>query len=380
MMRVFLTSVLFATIGCTMAQPYAIGNTARNWYDTGRMRDVPADVHYPAVADGDDQPAATGTFPVLVLGHGFVMTVDAYDYIWQHFTPLGYIIVLPTTEGGLAPDHAAFGEDLAFCVAEMQLENIDALSILFGHVDAASALLGHSMGGGAAFLGAAGNAGIQAVVTMAPAETAPSAVTAAASVLVPTLVFAASEDCVTPIGTNQQPMYDALGTCKALVNVTGGGHCYFGDDNFLCSFGELTCGPSLTITRAEQHDVVTDLATLWLDHYLRNDAAALTAFEDSIPTTARAVTQYDCFSTDVGEALSDTLRLWPSPVSEIITVEGLPASAALSVVDVLGATQAVRIEPGAPTQLHVAPLAPGTYWLLVRSDDRAYGLAFAVVR
>lgn len=363
-----------------MAQPYAIGNTMRNWYDTGRMRDVPADLHYPALVGGDDQPAAAGVFPVLVLGHGFAMTVDAYDYIWQHFTPLGYTVVLPTTEGGLAPDHTAFGEDLAFCVGQMQVENADALSLLFGHVDAASALLGHSMGGGAALLGAAGNAGIQAVVAMAPAETNPSAVAAAASVLAPTLVFAASEDCVTPISTNQQPMYDALGTCKALVNVTGGGHCYFGDDNFLCSFGEFTCGPSLTITRAEQHDVVTDLATLWLDHHLRSDAAALTAFTDSMLTTPRAVTQYDCFSTGIGEALPATPRLWPSPASDLVQVEGLSANATLRIVDMVGAEQAVRVELGAPTRLHVGALAPGTYRLLVNDENKAYGAAFVVVR
>ena len=89
-----------------MAQPYAIGNTARNWYDAVRMRDVSAELHYPAVADGDDQPAAAGAFPVLVLGHGFVMTVDAYDYIWQHFTPLGYI---GTAHHGRRPRTKSYG-------------------------------------------------------------------------------------------------------------------------------------------------------------------------------------------------------------------------------------------------------------------------------
>ncbi len=380
MIRTLLSSFLVASTGVAMAQPYAIGNSTRNWYDTGRMRNVPAELHYPAVADGDDQPAAAGAFPVLVLGHGFVMTVDAYDYIWQHFTPLGYIVVLPTTEGGLAPNHSAFGEDLAFCVAQMQVENADALSLLFGHVDAASALLGHSMGGGAAFLGASGNAGIQAMVTMAPAETNPSAIAAATNVLVPTLVFAASEDCVTPIGTNQQPMYDALGTCKALVNVTGGGHCYFGDNNALCSFGEFTCGPALTISRAQQHDVVTDLATLWLDHHLRNDAAALTAFADSMLTTPRAATQYDCFSTGLGEDVAAAPRMWPLPAIDVVQLEGVPPTATLRVVDVLGAEHTVRMERGTPTLLHVAALAPGTYRLLVNDNGRGYGMAFVVVR
>ncbi|HRH36692.1 MAG TPA: hypothetical protein PK760_00005, partial [Flavobacteriales bacterium] len=114
MKKPLLTLLLVASVITATAQPYAIGNTTRAWYDGARMRDVPAELHYPAMAAGDDQAMATGTFPVLVLGHGFVMTVDAYDYVWQHFVPLGYIVVLPTTEGGFAPSHTDFGEDLAF--------------------------------------------------------------------------------------------------------------------------------------------------------------------------------------------------------------------------------------------------------------------------
>ncbi|MBK6777161.1 MAG: hypothetical protein IPG74_15440 [Flavobacteriales bacterium] len=63
MIRTLLSSLLVTSVACAMAQPYAIGNTARNWYDAVRMRDVPAELHYPALADGDDQPAAAGAFP-----------------------------------------------------------------------------------------------------------------------------------------------------------------------------------------------------------------------------------------------------------------------------------------------------------------------------
>jgi alpha-beta hydrolase superfamily lysophospholipase len=347
------------------AQPYAIGNTTRDWYDEARSREVPAVLHYPAEVAGDDQPMASGMFPVLVIGHGFVMGVEAYDHVWQHFVPLGYIVVLPTTEGSIAPDHAAFGQDLAFCAQRMQLENADDVSLFFGHVEAASALLGHSMGGGAALLGAEGNAAVQAVVVMAPAETNPSAITSAAGILAPTLVFAASEDCVAPIAANQQPMYDALVPCKALVNITGGGHCYFGDPDFLCEFGEFTCGPSLTITRAQQHDVITDLATLWLDHYLRNDAMAFPAFQDSMTTTTRAITQGDCLSTGVVGPVPSSLAVRPSPTSDVLNVSGLPSGATVSMIDALGRTFPARRGSYAQGVFDVSELPNGLYRLAV---------------
>ena len=104
----------------------------------------------------------------------------------------------------------------------------------------------------------------------APAETTPSSIAAAANVTVPTMVFAGANDCATPIGQHQGPMYDALTTsCRAFVNVLGGGHCYFANSNFNCNFGEITCSPTPTISRGAQHWVLNDLAGLWLDHFLK---------------------------------------------------------------------------------------------------------------
>lgn len=379
-MRNLFLAVLALLTHTAHAQPYALGSTTRTWYDAVRDRDVPAEIHYPAVADGAEQACATGSFPVLVVGHGFVMGVDAYVYLWQHYVPLGYVVVLPTTEGGLAPDHANFGADLAFAAERMQAENTDALSLFFGHISPSTALLGHSMGGGAALLGAEANANIQAVVVLAPAETNPSAIAAAGGVLVPTLVFGASEDCVTPLATNQQPMYDGLVVdCKALVNITGGGHCYFGDNNFLCNFGEITCGPALTITREEQHDVVTDLADLWLDGHLRGTAGALVSFADSLFATTRAVTQYDCFSTGIAQLATPTLSAWPVPAADRLMLSGVRPGTALHVVDLMGRTCPVAIEAGAPLTLNTASLAEGSYRVVLHGAARQV-LPFVVAR
>lgn len=380
-MRNIFTLPALLSISILNAQPFAIGNAERTFYDAARDRDVPCEIHYPAVAAGDEQPLAAGSFPVLVIGHGFVMTVDAYVYLWEHFVPLGYIVILPSTEGGFAPDHADFGADLAFLSAQMTNENADGASIFFGHVAPGRALAGHSMGGGAALLGAAGNSSITAVMVLAPAETSPSAIAAAQDVVVPTLVFAADEDCVTPIATNQQPMYDALNVpCKALVNVLGGGHCYFGNDNFLCSFGELTCAPDLSITREEQHDVVLDLGTLWLDHWFSGDAAALAQFEDSLDISARITSQRTCLSTQVSEIQSQPCSVIQDHGSQSVTLS-CPQARVLGALDMLGRFHNVAYTNGTGASLSMHELPVGVNVLIIDSGNGSLQrLPIAVVR
>lgn len=292
MRRVLLP--LLAIVACTLrAQPFAIGSTNLTFNDPARGgRSIPCEVYYPAVSAGAGTAVASGRFPVLVFGHGFVMGVNAYYNYRQALVPEGFILVLPTTEGGLAPAHQEFGRDLAYCVTAMQALGAATGNIFTGRISSASALMGHSMGGGASFLGAAANASISALVNFAAAETNPSAIAAAAAVNVPTLVLAGSQDCVTPPGTNQLPMYTATASaCKAYVSITGGGHCFFANSNFNCSFGEGTCGGAGSLTRAQQQDAAQDMALLWLRRYLKDDPSAGAAFADSLSLSARITDQ-----------------------------------------------------------------------------------------
>lgn len=149
-MRHFNAVLLIAFANAINAQPYAIGTRTITFTDGARSRAIEAVIHYPAAVAGNNADAADGVFPVLVHGHGFVMGVDAYTNLRDHFVPKGYILVLPTTEGGLAPDHASFGLDLAFLADALQAEGANAASPFFGHVALSTALIGHSMGGGRA--------------------------------------------------------------------------------------------------------------------------------------------------------------------------------------------------------------------------------------
>ncbi|MDQ3100017.1 MAG: T9SS type A sorting domain-containing protein [Bacteroidota bacterium] len=352
-----------------IAQPFLIGTTEIVFYDELRDRNIPSLIHYPAEVVGSNTPVATGEFPILVFGHGFFMGVNSYENIRDHFVARGYILVLPTTEGGF-PDHGAFGADLAFLAQAMLTAGQDATSMFLAHVAPSTALMGHSMGGGASMLGAASATAIQAVVNFAAAETDPSAIEAAGTIQVPTLMFAAAEDCVTPTEVHQQPMYDTLDLpCKALVNILGGGHCYFANTNAACEFGEFTCGPDLSITREQQHSVMNDLAGLWLDHFLKGDEAAFGAFLDSTSMSTRLIAQSNCIATSVGRGqVPDRPKFFPNPASGQINFNGITANARISVSNGMGVTMLDRVV-GPENTIETGEFANGIYWITI--DDKS---------
>ncbi len=294
MMRTLLSFLaILGGLVLAQAQPFAIGSTTITFTDPSRGgRAIPCEVYYPAATAGANVPVAAGAFPVLAMGHGFVMTVGAYANFQQAYVTEGYILVLPTTEGSLAPSHGDFGLDLAFAITSMQAEGTNSGSPFFGHIFSTSAVMGHSMGGGASFLAAGGAPQITTVVNYAAAETNPSAIAAAGNAAMPTLVFSGSADCVVPAAGNQQDMYTAsASTCKAFVSITGAGHCQFANSSFTCTLGELTCGGPGSLTRPQQQDVAQDLTLLWLNRYLKDDPTAGAAFADSLALSTRITSQ-----------------------------------------------------------------------------------------
>lgn len=237
---------IFLCVIVASAQNYAVGHVSTTFVDASRNdRNIPVEIYYPAGQAGDNVPLADdASFPTLIFGHGFVMGYDAYQNIWEMLVPSGFVMVFPKTEGGLSPSHLEFGKDLAFCVEGMQELDDDPNSVFFGHLSQTSALMGHSMGGGAAFIGMQQNPAITALAVLAPAETNPSAIGAASSVNAPSLIIAGANDCITPPSANQLPMYNALsGECKTYVSILGASHCQMSDFNFLCQIGEVTCSP-----------------------------------------------------------------------------------------------------------------------------------------
>ncbi len=305
---------------------FSIGSATVSYTDATRSRVIDADVYYPATSAGANTPVASGSFPVLVFGHGFLMGTGVYDVVWEELVPAGYIMVLPQTEGSPLPSHEDFGKDIAFLADRMQLEGQNSGSSFYQHVAPASAAMGHSMGGGAAFLSAQYSANIQAIATLAAAETNPSAIAAAASVSIPALVIAGENDCVTPPVDHQELMYNALSSaCKTYTSINGASHCQFASFSLTCSTGELTCSPSASISSSQQQSTTASLLLPWLDFYLKGSCAAGDDFQTLIQTGTGITSQQNCALSCLSTATvtKNSLTIYPNPAQHTIRIDGV---------------------------------------------------------
>jgi predicted dienelactone hydrolase len=320
----FLLLVLVFINSIAMAQ-LPIGHKSLTYQDPARSnRNVTTEIYYPATSAGDNTPFATGQFPLIVFGHGFVMGYDAYLYFKDAMVPSGYIVVFATTESG-SPNHANFGADLAFLVNKMKSEaSSNSSSPFYNKLSATSAIMGHSMGGGASFLACANNTTPTCMVTFAAANTSnPTSISVADQISIPSLVISGAADCVAAPASNQLPMYDSLASaCKIFLSIKNGCHCYFGDYNFNCTFGESTCNAVPSLARSDQQDVTLDFVKLYLDYYLKGNSSSLNAFNDSLTTSNRITYQKNCTTTllnSIPSSLND-LSVYPNPAKNSVTI------------------------------------------------------------
>ncbi len=292
---------LFLAASSTLFAQFSVGHRTITFNDPARTggfgsgggagRQIQTEIYYPAASAGNNVAIAPGSFPVIVFGHGFAMSWDAYQNIWEHYAALGYILAFARTEGSLipSPSHNDFGLDLRLIGEKMSAENANSASPFFQSMNGNTAIMGHSMGGGATILAAANNPNIKAIIGLAPAETNPSAIAQAPNVSVPAIIFSGSSDGVTPPADHHIPIYNGLvSTCKTFVSIVGGGHCYYANTNFNCDFGETTSSTGIAITRAQQQARAFSLLDPWMEYMLKDSCDAYTLFsniQDDSPST-----------------------------------------------------------------------------------------------
>ena len=316
---------LFLVLSGFQAQ-FAVGHATITFNDPTRTggfgtgggtgRQIQTEIYYPAASAGNNVAAANGVFPVIVFGHGFVMSWDAYQNIWEHYASLGYIVAFPRTEGTFSPNHGEFGKDLRLVVQKIQELNASSGSVLLGKIHPNSAIIGHSMGGGATILAAENNSSIKTIVGLAPANTTPSAISAAVNVTVPALIFSGSQDGVTPAEVHHTPIYQGLNSsCKTFVSILGGGHCYYANSNFNCDFGETTSSTGISITRAQQQERTYSVLDPWLDYTLRENCAAYLVFVTATEATS-FLSESNC-SAGLFPVISESFNTLTSSVNGI---------------------------------------------------------------
>ncbi len=329
-MKKILLLILFGNlIAFAHAQ---VGNTSLTFQDPSRNnRSIPCDVFYPATNSGANSPVLPGVYPVVVVGHGFVIGISSYELIADYLVPQGFVVALVNTEGGFAPSHGDFGLDLAFAAHALQAEGTNATSILYGAIDPVKeAIVGHSMGGGASWLAASNDNSIDAIVGLAPAETNPSAIAAAANVQCPVLIFSGSDDTVTPAADNHTPIFDGSNTsCKFFVNLEGGSHCGYIPAGSLCDFGEPLGG---SLSRANQQAAYLALLDIWLRQVLKSECteaewqATLLQYPFAL-ANSNLLTCLPCIGIDEEENTS--FQIYPNPTNGHVFLNGISKRANL---------------------------------------------------
>jgi hypothetical protein len=384
----FFNLFLFVSFASSLSAQFAIGHTTITFQDpTRNNRSIATDIYYPADVAGTQTPVATGQFPVVNFGHGFVMTVSAYQHFWETLVPQGFIVCLPQTEGSFAPSHTDFAKDLAFLCTAMEAEKVKPGGLFDGHILSRYGILGHSMGGGCTVLSYQYNPGlIQCIGTFAPANTNPSALLVAPAVAVPSMTFAGSYDCIAPAAQQALLIYQALDTaaCKYYVNITGASHCQFGDANTNCSLGETLSGcGNPPIAAAAQQALVHRLILPWLRTHLKQETGLLPALVDSLAGQNGFVSLVQC-STTTGTAEAHRSRFELKLVQNPIVGDVLEIRAGLndlpidvSIYDVSGRLWMYRngLNPdqGGALLLPVGDLDRGVYILVaaVKSGEKA---------
>jgi dienelactone hydrolase len=232
-----------------------------------------ARLSYPAAAAGPSQPFSpvAPPAPIISFGHGFLQTTGSYASTLDHLATWGFIVIASDSEGGFAPNHQNFANDLRICVTWLEQQHASSSSFLFGKVDARRVgLSGHSMGAGASILaGASGDTRIDAVANLAAANTNPSSIAASSSVRVPLSLISGGSDTIVPVASNGQQMYAQTGASlpAQLPIITGGFHCGFQDSSF-----PIGCDSS-SLPRATQLALTRRLLTEFFLYHLSRDAS-----------------------------------------------------------------------------------------------------------
>jgi dienelactone hydrolase len=164
--------------------------------------------------------------PALAFGHDWLQSPERYLPLLRHLASWGIVCAAPASQRGPVPSHARFAADL-----------VTALDVCVGvrlgdgaiSVDRRRlALGGHGMGGGCAVLAAAEHE-VAAVVTLAAAESRPSAIETGRRVTAPALHLAAGKDQVAPPVAGAEPLANAWGGPVLLRTLPKANHLGFLD-------------------------------------------------------------------------------------------------------------------------------------------------------
>lgn len=371
----FSQSFQTGTITLTFNDPARTGGFGSGG---GAGRQIQTEIYYPAVSGGSNVAVASGSFPVVVFGHGFVMSWDSYNNVYSELSKRGYIVALPRTEGGTGPNHLNFGLDLALVASRMlQLNSTNTLAPIFsGKVAQKVALAGHSMGGGSSFLGAKNNNSITCVFNFAAAQTNPAASEAAKNINVPVLIIGGEADCVAPPATHQDKMWDSTASAKKFeVIIKDLTHCDFGNgSNFNCNFGQNSSGCPNSVSNTTALKLYMNFVNPFLDNLLKDNCAAGTMFMDSVTQSQVIFSKkisgsIACINTALNDENYVGLEVFPNPVKDEVIIGSDIKIQGLRIFSYDGKLCIEQKVNSGTVKVNTAYLLPGVYFLVIENEN-----------
>jgi dienelactone hydrolase len=163
--------------------------------------------------------------PAVVFGHGWLQPSARYRGLLRHLASWGIVAASADTQRGPLPSHRLYAGDL-----RTALDVCVGVRLGDGEISVDPArlgLAGHSTGGGAAVLAAAGDTRVRAVATVAVAEVRPSALTAARECAMPGLHLAGGRDLIAPAAGHADAIAQAWAGPVTLRSVPKATHLGF---------------------------------------------------------------------------------------------------------------------------------------------------------
>lgn len=222
-------------------------------------------------------PAEGLGLPAVAFAHDWLQPASRYFELLRHLASWGIVAAAPDNHRGPLPSHATFAADL-----RTTLEVCVGVRLGDGRISVDSrrtALAGHGIGGGAAIVAASGLDRLAAVVTLAAAQTRPSAVDAARTITVPALHLAAGRDMVAPPAGHAEPIAEAWAGPSVLRTLPKAEHTAFLEGRHWTDM-LLPGSPDAKVRR-----LTRGLVTAFLLHHLAEEDRVDVLVDGKVPGT-----------------------------------------------------------------------------------------------
>jgi dienelactone hydrolase len=237
-------------------------------------------------------PTAAGPFPVVILGHGFLLPPAQYASYLKRLATFGYVALTVDFPNSFPNDNPKQAKDL---LGGIDWAKTDA--VVGPKVDATKVgMSGHSLGGKLALLAATMDPRVKASFVLDPVDSGPNGCSPPTCVVVknllPTLSIPTgflgetSDTACAPTADNFITFYAQSKAPSLKVTAIGASHMSFLDNVASCGLPCGLCQPA-TASNKQVNGMARSLMVAFYERYLRGDAAY-----DTYLTGADSIARY----------------------------------------------------------------------------------------